>query len=247
MVGIFLMLMFSHLEAQNLPPANELTQQLGDPQPIKVYEPSWLNEGKKVEVIYLGYPISKVIDYLMLNNQFHDSLEFVCQDGYVSRIPVQAFKKHQAYLVFERADNAPFVINHHTQQQPSIPLSPYYLVWDNRHSKVLQKRGAYHWPYQVIAINEMENHKDTPSSKLAKEYCLSCHQLNGRGGELLPINLAQIGKRLSEEAFMEQVLHPLKLNPESKMPPLNPQLASAERVRIARALYRYFNQIEISQ
>lgn len=244
---MLLMLLSSTLNAETLPSPKELQQQLGAPTVIQVIEPHMSRPGKPVMINYVGYPIQQVMRFLHLNQAAMYSasnwIEFACTDGYVSRIPADKFKQHQAYLVVARQDQQAFQVDNLDQQQQRISLGPYYLVWDNTHSLALQKLGAYHWPYQVQSIASGAYVGNLKQAKLANDYCLTCHQLNGQGGKVLPINLAQIGQRYSQQAFIELVLHPNKSKPSSTMPPLNPLLADAQREKIAKSLYIYFNQI----
>lgn len=220
------------------------------------------------QVVYLGYPIQQVFaalglqpavpaksDLAMPENAqraavakqlAHYYVEFVCQDGYISRIPSDKFLHYQAYLVMAKQDGSAFKVDVHAQQQQDIALGPYYLVWDNLRSKPLQQLGSYHWPYQVTAIHIKPYQGAIAQAKLANDYCLTCHQLNGDGGRVLPINLAQIGQRYSQQQFIQLVLNPAASKPNSNMPALNPQLSQAQRQRIAEQLYQFFNSQAIT-
>ncbi len=244
-------LSISLLAAQQLPPPQQLIKQLGEPKPIKVREPHLSSPSHAVFVDYMGYPIQQIMQHMALENlaqsqQADYYIEFVCADGYVSRIPADKFRQYTAYLVMGRQDKQSFKVKNPTQAKSDIMLGPYYLVWDNKHSAELQKLGAYHWPYQVEAIAIKAYHGEMKPAKLANDYCLTCHQINGDGGKVYPINLAQIGYRYSEQAFMQWVLNPNQVKPKTHMPALNPLLPEAEREEIARSLYRYFNQIPIN-
>ena len=80
---------------------------------------------------------------------------------------------------------------------------------------------------------------------LAKTHCLTCHMVNGYGGEKHEGNLAEIAKDYEEAAFVGLVLEPLSLFDETTMPPLSDRLAEDERQRIAKALFDYLSALPI--
>ena len=69
---------------------------------------------------------------------------------------------------------------------------------------------------------------------LAKTHCLSCHMVNGYGGEKFEGNLAEIAKDYEEAEFVSLVLAPLSALEETTMPPLSDRVAEPERQRIAK-------------
>jgi mono/diheme cytochrome c family protein len=253
---VWLLSLTSQLHAQTLPSPQQLSKQLGNGQAVRVIEPHMSSTKLAVNIVYLGYPIEKVLSSLQLkpaltqhkhaNQLARYYIEFVCQDGYISRIPAEKFLQYQAYLVTAKQDGSDFKVNVHEQHQQDIVLGPYYLVWDNLTSKALQQLGSYHWPYQVIAINIKPYQGNIAQAKLANDYCLTCHQLNGDGGKVLAINLAQIGKQFSQQQFIDFILNPSRNKPNSPMPALNPRLTEAQRQQIATSLYQFFNSIPVS-
>lgn len=255
-ITLFLLSLFvqtnfmSHALAKDLPAPKQLISILGQPQLVRVREPHLSSLNKAVYIDYLGYPIEKVLHRLQLqyvepSQREKYYIEFVCADGYISRIPAEKFHQFHAFLVFDRHDKKIFSVPNLAQKQADIALGPYYLVWDNKDSAELQKLGTYHWPYQVLAIAVKGYQGDIKHARLANDYCLTCHQLNGDGGKVYPINLAQIGMRYPKNKFVQWVLNPAAIKPNSPMPALNPLLPDAEREQIAQQLYQYFNQITL--
>lgn len=245
--------------AAPLPQPAVLKSRLGPIQTIHVIEPNLSTPQHAVHVRYLGYPIAQVLNTLDLpvvlplsaNPEVRTPkeqawaryfIEFTCSDGYVSRIPVGQFFRYQAYLVMAKQDGSAFQLSQASAQQ-NIALGPYYLVWDNLHSAALQKNAATYWPYQVTAIQIKPYQGPLQAAQLANQYCLSCHQVNGDGGAIHPMNLAGIGQAWSEQSFVKFVLNPQQFHPNSPMPALNPNLDAAQRHKIATTLYQYFNNI----
>ena len=151
--------------AVDLPAPAELGRQLGDrsgkkvdrgvPVTVAVLEPHLMRDGRMPEVRYLGFPAEAVLT-AVLGQGWRDpgqELEFRALDGFVSRIPVERFAQHRAWLVHARADGRPFQVDNHLQGEKQVPLGPFYLVWDNRTSKALQAEGGALWPYQVASVS----------------------------------------------------------------------------------------------
>ena len=137
-----------------------------------------------------------------------------------------------------------------------MPLGPYYLVWDNIGNPALLAEGARNWPYQVAEVNlvTLSNEALLPAgldarfhegATLAKTHCLSCHRVNGFGGEKHEGNLAEIAKGYEEAEFVRLVLAPLSVLGETTMPALSDRLAEDERARIAKALFAYLNALPV--
>ena len=79
----------------------------------------------------------------------------------------------------------------------------------------------------------------------ARTHCLSCHRINGLGGEKFQGNLAEIAKRCPEADFLRLVLTPNSERTGSSMPALPDRLPEPERQRIARAAFEYLNNVPV--
>ena len=167
-----------------------------------------------------------------------ETVEFRALDGYVSRIAVSRFIEEKAFLVFARKDGKPFTVDNIAQNQEDVPLGPYYLVWDNVSSPALLKEGAGKWPYQVkeVKLVTLSDRALLPKgleprfrggARLAKTHCLSCHKINGFGGEKFEGNLARIAKEMSRPEFIRWVLNPSSIRDGTTMPPLSDRLGRA--------------------
>jgi mono/diheme cytochrome c family protein len=84
------------------------------------------------------------------------------------------------------------------------------------------------------------------SAALAQKYCLSCHQVNGYGGDKQPGNLALQARALPEAAFQLWVLRPDEAKPGTAMPGLPDAMPDSERESVARRLYEYLRAVPIN-
>ena len=244
--------------AAEMPSPDALTAQMGPPGPVRVYEPHLSVGDRHVEIEYLGYPAEDVLDRVLGADwrEQADSIEFRALDGYVSRIDVGRFAPGRAYLVFARQDGAAFTVDNLGQNEKDVPLGPYYLVWNNISDPALLAEGASGWPYQVVEISAFTgsdaalrppglagDHDEAIG--FVKTNCLSCHKVNGYGGEKYPGNLAELAKGREHEEFLAWVLAPSSLRPGTTMPPLAPLRPQAERERIAGLIHAYLSAVPV--
>jgi hypothetical protein len=185
-------------------------------------------------------------------------IEFRALDGYVSRIPAERFMKFEAFLTFEHVGHRRFVVENREQNESNVALGPYYLVWNNvRHPELLAEGGTY-WPYQVQQILVSTAFKAallppglpadlSGTAALAQKYCLSCHKVNGFGGDKWPGNLALLARQHPRDGFVRWVLEPGVVKPGTTMPGLPAALPLAEREALAQKLYGYLTQVPITQ
>ncbi|MDT9002413.1 hypothetical protein RQP53_24240 [Paucibacter sp. APW11] len=243
--------------AAPLPTPTELAATLKEEQ-VTVVEPHLSKAGKPVRRSYRGYPARALLDQLLGKGWLSadTEIEFRALDGYVSRVPTQRFARYKAWLVFARADGGPFEVDNLAQQEKAVPLGPFYLVWDNVGHPELIKEGGSVWPYQVAQL------RLTPSSRtallppglvgdfkaqaaLAQQYCLSCHQINGYGGDKMPLNLAERARLLDAPSWRQWLISPQSLRPGTAMPALPDSLPLAERERITRQLHEYLRALPL--
>jgi mono/diheme cytochrome c family protein len=176
---------------------------------------------------------------------------FKCADGYQDAVPTEnllTFNSLLAYKIEPKIKNAvvpPFSLVNEGQHETIADLGPLYLVWDNSSNKELKAEESTHWPYQVVEIElaqfknkfpKMVPRIESPAVingfKNFQKYCMSCHKINGEGGEKgpdlnLPIN---IFSRLDEKLVRKQIDNPQSLNPQSTMPPLRLNIADRKKV-----------------
>lgn len=238
-------------DAVELPQVNELERLMAEaPIEVEVIEPQPATAGGRPHVVYLGYPVEKVLRRVLGAGwkRAAAAIEFRALDGYVSHIPVERFERYPAYLVFAQKDSREFKLDNLVQQEQGVSLAPYYLVWDNIRHPELLKEGDTYWPYQVHEIamlpgaGEVAGAVSRDALELEK-YCLSCHRVNGRGSDKVPQDLAVQAKALGEARFLAWVLAPASVKPDTRMPALAGGMPEAERQALAGRLFRYLNAL----
>ena len=116
--------------------------------------------------------------------------------------------------------------------------------------------GARDWPYQVAVVNPVDlsdaallpeglDPRLRPGAMLVKAYCLTCHKVNGYGGEKFAGNLAEIARSADREAFLRPMLVPASEREGATMPALSDRLPEAERRRIAGAIFDYLRAVPV--
>jgi hypothetical protein len=250
---LLLLLLASHSNAAMLPKVEELERLLAEPPAdIEVVEPHLVAANSRPHVVYIGYPIEKVLR-VILGDQWKTSagyIEFRALDGYVSRIPTERFGSYHAYLVFAKKDAREFRVDNLAQHERDVSLAPYYLVWDNIHDPGLIREGGTYWPYQVSEMlmspsseqGSAAGEKSSEARELEK-YCLSCHHVNGYGGNKAPFDLAEQARIIGEENFLAWVLNPASIRPETRMPAINEGMPETERRALALRLFVYLNEL----
>ena len=238
---------------QTLPAPDPLGKSLRSPaRPVRVYEPHLEKDGMLTEVIYLGYPATRVFD-LFLGKSWRAKgadVELRALDGYVSRIDAQKFATYDAYLVHARQDGSAFTVDNHAQHERDVALGPYYLVWDNLKSPELLTQGASNWPYQVtrIGISHARRLATMPdgmaprwseAAALTHKHCLSCHQIDGYGGDKVPIDLVEAARTRSRDTFIAWLLDPRAERPQTMMPALLHRSSAPYRLSVAQQIYEY--------
>lgn len=259
-LALILFLLHPAAQAVSLPDAIAMKAALpGRLREIQVVEPHLSTDGHRTIVGYKGWPAEVVLDHL-LGQAWRVpgvDVEFRARDGYVSRIPTEQFRRYSAYLVFERVGHPRFSVDNLEQNQKDVPLGPYYLVWDNvKHPELIAEGGTY-WPYQVVQVLVSQDRMKAllppgiaagyeESAALAQKYCLSCHKLNGYGGDKWPGNLAKMVKVISEPVFASWIIQPSQIKASTTMPGLPEGLPMEERKDLAHRLYDYFKAVPVN-
>ena len=242
--------------AVELPKPAELGASWGTPVTVTVREPHLMRDGRMPEIRYVGVPARTALS-AVLGSHWQDpgqELEFRALDGFVSRIPVERFARHRAWLVFKRADGRPFEVDNHLQGERQVPLGPFYLVWDNRASKTLQAEGGAMWPYQVASVSVGPSStrallpgvlavRYADAAELARTHCLSCHRVRGYGGDKMPLDLDVVVQGYDAAAWKRWLLTPAAVKPGTTMPALGEAMPPAEREAIAQRLYDYLRAL----
>lgn len=251
-------LLFASMAIASLLPDPEALRQALNvaPRVLEVIEPH-LTQDRETRIRYRGWPAELVLDHLFGSTwrEPGTEVEFRALDGYVSRIPSERFQNIPAHLVFDSADPpGRFTVDVSSQNEKNVALGPYYLVWDNIHHRELLAEGAAGWPYQVSQVSltrsglasllpgEMAG-RYAGDAAFTQKYCLTCHKINGYGGDKWPIDLSQRAKEMTQAEFERWVLMPGAVKPGTTMPRLAENLPEGERQAMAQRLFAYLNAL----
>ncbi len=243
--------------AAKIPAPEALERQSGArPVTLTVVEPHLSTPKNPVEVTYLVFPAPVALAAALGPNWAGRPkvIEFHALDGYVSRIDVARLTSGKAYFAFARADHSLFTVDNLAQNEKNVPLGPYYLVWDNRSDPKLLAAGAHDWPYQVDDVSFSRDSDAAlrppgfdlePRLSKVETQCLTCHKVNGYGGEKVGGNLAAVARGLTKSEFAKWVLEPSAVMPGATMPALSPNAPEAQRRATAELIYAYLSQVPV--
>jgi mono/diheme cytochrome c family protein len=220
----------------------ELTNTL-KPLRVEVFEPY-----EHAKVMFTGLPLERVLDEAYGPSwRTHEAILFHCLDGYEPTIPVRRVLDHHAFLAIDRPGDAGFTILKDEQGTTRrIPLSPFYVIWENLDNARVRIEGDYGWPYQVVRIDLVSfrsRFRDmAPPSNPADEvlagfdafvaHCSKCHMINGHGGAIGPeLNYpANPTEYMTDEWLRKWIDDPTLMRVAPRMPPLNPDLPDRARI-----------------
>ncbi|PZF76093.1 hypothetical protein DK847_15785 [Aestuariivirga litoralis] len=250
----FFLLVAPALAAKVPSPAELQARQLAEPVTVTVLEPHFGSARRG----YLAYPARLVLEQVLGEgwNQPGTSIRFKALDGYASVIPAAVLAGPDAYLAFAMADGGPFEVDNALQNETDIPLGPWYLVWDNIRNPSLRDNGAVIWPYQVSEVEIAEAGEEqlfpggldgryAAGGKLVQVNCITCHKVNGYGGDKLAIDLPVVVRQKPPQDFLRWVLSPRSVKPDTTMPGLPPEWPEARRLEAAQAIYDYLVNVPL--
>ncbi|MGB5413471.1 MAG: cytochrome c [Polyangiales bacterium] len=200
------------------------------------------------KVMFTALPLERVLDEAYGPSwRTHEAILFHCRDGYEPTIPVRRVLDHRAFLAIDRPGDVGFTILKDEQGTTRrIPLSPFYVIWENLDNARVRIEGDYGWPYQVVRIDlvsfqsrfqEMAPPAHSSPNVLVGfnafvAHCSKCHAINGRGGAIGPeLNYpANPTEYLKEEWLRKWIDDPTLMRIAPRMPPLNPDLPDRARI-----------------
>jgi mono/diheme cytochrome c family protein len=224
---------------------------------IKVIELHESGKEKTNAVTYTGIPLDVLLQYLYPKQwkTFEGEIYFYALDGYFSIVDAEKARQGDAYMTFARADGQPFTVDNRNQPGQDIPLAPFYLVWDNLKKPELLTSNAYAWPYQVFSIELVSDamlKSLLPEGASAaveagfdgyKNNCLSCHKIDGFGGNKFGMDIRQSIKGRSREELYEWIDAPSAINKFTTMPPFNPGVTGENRKQLINLIIDYLQAI----
>ena len=156
------LLALSVARAGELPPVHELKERMPIPSAmVAVYEPHATGTPGTDETLieYVGYPANDVMA-LLFGSEWHgegDTIELKALDGYIARIEVARFLKETAFLVFARADGAPFTVDNLRQNTTDVPLGAVLLGMGQR-----LEPGPHHRRRDPLAVPSARDQPGVP-------------------------------------------------------------------------------------
>jgi len=156
---------------------------------------------------------------------------FECIDGYKPEMPLELFLKTKSFLAFKDVD-APKGSNWEkiVKNGNEMNADPFYLVY----TSVSADNQEYKWPYNVIkfhlepknknivALQPKDDEKAIKGFTLFQKHCITCHAINGIGGEMgpelnYPKNVTEYWK---ETELVDYIVNPASFRNKVKMPTL---------------------------
>lgn len=156
---------------------------------------------------------------------------FECIDGYKPEMPLELFLETKSFLAFKDVD-APKGFNWEKiiKNGNEMNADPFYLVY----TSVSTDNQEYKWPYNVIkfhlepknknieALHPKDDETAMKGFKLFQKHCITCHSINGIGGEMGPeLNYPKsVTEYWKETELVDYIVNPASFRNKVKMPTL---------------------------
>jgi cytochrome c2 len=156
---------------------------------------------------------------------------FECIDGYKPEMPLELFLKTNPFLAFKDID-APKGSHWEkiVKNGNEMNADPFYLVYTSAPAD----DQKYKWPYNVIkfrfesknknieALQPKEDKKAMKGFALFQKQCITCHAINGIGGEMGPeLNYPKsVTEYWKETELVDYIVNPASFRHKVKMPTL---------------------------
>jgi cytochrome c2 len=156
---------------------------------------------------------------------------FECIDGYKPEMSLELFLNTKPYLAFKDVD-APKGSNWEKiiKNGNEMNADPFYLVYES----VSSDNQEYKWPYNVIkfrfvskiknleALQPKDDEKAMKGFELFQKQCITCHAINGIGGEMGPeLNYPKsVTEYWKETELVDYIVNPASFRHKVKMPTL---------------------------
>jgi cytochrome c2 len=166
---------------------------------------------------------------------------FECVDGYKPEMSLELFLKSNAFLAFKDVD-APKDSNWETivKNGNEMNADPFYLVY----TSTPKDNQEYKWPYNVIkfrlesknknieALRPKDDQKAMKGFALYQKHCITCHAINGIGGEMGPeLNYPKsVTEYWKENELVDYIIDPASFRHKVKMPTLGINKQQSEEI-----------------
>ncbi len=166
---------------------------------------------------------------------------FECLDGYQPEMPLDLFLKAKPYLAFQDVD-APENIGWEKifKNGNEMNAAPFYLVYET----VSERDAHSQWPYNLVKFHlelpgnsakELlpgKNTKFETGYNLFIAHCITCHAINGIGGEMGPeLNIPKsVTEYWLENELVDYLVNPASFRNKVKMPALGISKAQSQEI-----------------
>lgn len=163
------------------------------PQDVDIYDPTE-NRNKT----FRGVPTNELLDLVYgVDWRNREEMATVALDGYRSSLPIERYLKYDSYVVYEDVKRPQFILVK-SEDGKYVELGPFWLVWDNVTFPELKASVSYGWPWQQVGFKlakftDLFANSAPPEGSPenvkqgfleAREFCMSCHKINGDGGKI---------------------------------------------------------------
>jgi cytochrome c2 len=203
---------------------------LGEDTIITVVNDPVYHKTKKYQAINALFLLKNEIDLSKVDIK-NTLIIFECIDGYKPEMPLELFLNTNPFLAFKDVD-APKGSNWEkiVKNGNEMNADPFYLVY----TSVSSENKEYKWPYNVIkfrfesknknieALQPKDDEKAMKGFALFQKQCITCHAINGMGGEMGPeLNYPKsVTEYWKENELVDYIVDPASFRHKVKMPTL---------------------------
>lgn len=185
---------------------------------------------KKYQAVSASLLVKNEIDLSKIDIK-NTKIVFECIDGYKPEMPLELFLSANPFLAFKDID-APKGTNWEKiiKNGNEMDANPFYLVY----TSIPTHNQEYKWPYNLIKIHleplnkstkelfPTNNKKVESGYNLFQKHCITCHAINGIGGEMGPeLNYPKsVTEYWKENELVDYIVNPAAFRNKVKMPTL---------------------------
>ena len=223
-----------HIDLLNL----KTNKKLGKDTVVTVANDPVYHKTKKYQAVNALTLIAAEIDLSKVDTK-DTKIVFECIDGYKPEMPLTLFLASKPYLAFKDVDAKETDWEPISKNGNKMDAAPFYLVY----SDAPPEDDHYKWPYNLIKIHLEPIDKSKAAlypkdaSKvvgynLFKNQCITCHAINGIGGEMGPeLNYPKsVTEYWVETELVDYIINPASFRNKVKMPALGITKQQSEEI-----------------
>lgn len=213
-----------HIDLLNL----KTNKKLGKDTVVTVANDPVYHKTKKYKAVNALTLIATQIDLSKIDPK-STKIVFECMDGYKPEMPLALFLASKPYLAFKDVDAKGTDWEPILKNGNKMDAAPFYLVYTDASAE----DDHYKWPYNLIKIHlePIDKSKTALYPKdpsmvvgytLFQNQCITCHALNGIGGEMGPeLNYPKsVTEYWVETDLVNYIVNPASFRNKVKMPTL---------------------------